>query len=186
MKKQASLDERGLDMRETLFFGHYLANGGDGKKAATAAGYKGDTAKRASQLLKRPVIADLLRRTINQKLSALDAKTDKVLRELCRVAFFDCRKLFRPNGSLIPLTSLDSDTAAAISTVQVGRGGMLRLKFASKISALDLLGRYLGLWDADGKVAGKDSIDQLIEALRNPVQDTPAPSPAPKKSERIM
>jgi phage terminase small subunit len=186
MKRSASLDENGLDQREALFVGFYLSNGGNAKRAAASAGYTGDTGARGASMIRKPEVAKLIRSSRLKKLSALDIKAERVLIELARIAFADVRKLFQPDGSLVPLRKLDADSAGAIATVQVGRGGsMIRLKFASKISALDLLGRYLGLWDADGKVAGKDSIDQLIEAMRNPVQDTPAPGAPPKKL-RIM
>lgn len=79
---------------------------------------------------------------------------ERVLREYARLAFFDPRRLLRPDGSPRDLTELDADTAAAVAgvelTVPAARNGppavVRKYRLADKKAALDALARHLGLF----------------------------------------
>ena len=48
---------------------------------------------------------------------------------------------------LVPSDKLDEDTAAAISAVSAGPAGAVRIRMHNKLSALVVLGKYLGMFD---------------------------------------
>lgn len=49
----------------------------------------------------------------------LGITAERVLQERSRLAFFDVRRLFRDDGSPVPVNELDADTAAAIAGLEV-------------------------------------------------------------------
>ncbi len=57
-------------------------------------------------------------------LKRLQVTVDRVIAEYSKLAFFDIRKAFFPDGSMKPLTELDDDTAAAIASTELtGKDG---------------------------------------------------------------
>jgi hypothetical protein len=162
------LDEDGLNLREALFVRYYLASG-EGKSSAEKAGYK-DPANRASILLRDPRVAKVIARERKKKLTELDATNDRVLRELVYVAFSDPRKLFAPDGnSLRPITQLDESTARSIASLDfrrtLKRGLVSKIRFWSKLAALELVGSYLDMWKGRGN-DDPDRLDEIVEAIQ--------------------
>jgi hypothetical protein len=156
-------DSDGLSLRESLFCSLFLIHK-NGAEAASRAGYKGDVANRAYLLLKKPRIKQVIERDRSRLLAKLEVTKERVIAELARVAFFDPRELFSADGSLKPTSELDHGTAAVISGIEV-RHGTTKLRFTSKINALELLGRYLKLWDGSGNASG-DRLKEVIDAMR--------------------
>jgi phage terminase small subunit len=167
-KHHTNTDPDGLNIREKLFCHLYLANKENGAQAARDAGYNGDVGTRAANLLSKPHIAAVIRRERARLVAKAELKAERVIEELMRIAFFRPSRLFRTDAdgkcALIPMNELDEDTAAAISGVE-RRKGVLRLRFANKIQALDLLGRYLKLWEGEGK-GSTNRLKELIDAMR--------------------
>ena len=177
MKKNIrNVDRDGLTLREALFCRAYIINKGIGTAAARDASYRGDLRKRASELLATPRIAAVIQRESARLVAKAEIKAERVLAEVARIAFFDCRRLFKLDNTLVPLNQLDEDTAAVIAGAEL-RKGTLRLRFANKLQALDLLGRYLKLWEGKGDSSG-DRLREVIEAFRE--------GPVEKEKETIQ
>ena len=137
--------KQSAELRRRLFVEAYLANGQNATQAAVAAGYSEKTAYAAgSRLLKRVEIADAIAARAEQAAGRAEMTTDSVLRRVTQVASFDRRKLYRPDGTPIPVHELDADTAAAIS-----HGGSHGLVPFDKLKALDMSMRHLGLFERD-------------------------------------
>lgn len=169
-RQSARYDRDGLTHREQLFVWHYLSNGGNGLRAAQAAGYA-RTAHRAVELLRRSRVAVVIERERARMLQKLDITAERVLLELGRVAFFNPRSLFRAGNSMIPISELDRDTAAGIASVTHTRTGGMRIKFHQKVQALQLLGSYLGLWDGAGDARG-DRLSEIVRAIQQSPTET--------------
>lgn len=182
MKQTRGTDNDGLEQREATFCREYVISGGNGAKAAQAAGYNGDFRKRASQLLDRPHIRRVIDRTFRAKLSKLDVNADRVLLELVRIAFLDPRRFYHANGTLIAIHDWPEDVAACVSAIEYKPDGTLsKVRFCSKNSAAELLGRHLRLWEGTGDEATrKDRLNELLEAMRKPVDDGQTPTPPPE------
>lgn len=96
-----------------------------------------------------------LRGMIADKLAI---SNERVLREVARLALFDPRRLFRPDGSPMPISELDDDTAAAIAGLEVVEefegsgedrvfiGYTKKYKISDKNAALEKLCKHLGLY----------------------------------------
>ena len=79
---------------------------------------------------------------------------EKVIREYLRLAFIDIRKLFDENGQLKEVHELDSDTAAAIASIEVTSSldGEIptftyKIKLLDKRQPLQDLAKMLGLFE---------------------------------------
>lgn len=147
-------------------------------QAAIDAGYSKATAQQqGSRLLSHVVVKAAIEQVrvdeqvrteshIAQVVSDLDLTVERLLREAMRIAFFDIRKLYGPDGSLKALHELDDDTAAAITGIDVQElwggsgedrqviGVVKKWKAAAKDKALDMLFKHRNLYaaDNDGKV----------------------------------
>lgn len=155
--KPAATAPRPLTARQQRFVEEYLVDL-DATKAAIRSGYAPKAAgQQGYQLLQIPSIAA----AIDAKRAEVSASTtvtiERVLLEAARLAFFDARKLYHPDGTPKALTELDDDTAAAIQGVEavtmgnaeVGLGQVLKYKAADKNSAIERLFKHLGMFDKD-------------------------------------
>lgn len=96
-----------------------------------------------------------------------------VLIEAMRLAKFDIRKLYKADGSPVPIHELDDDTAAAVQAVDISEeyigtgadrvfvGYTKKYKVADKNSALDKLFKHFGLFEKDN--AQKNPITELTD-----------------------
>ncbi len=164
--KGSRFDRDGLTIREALFARHYIANGGNATQAAASAGYLGDCNVRAVSLMSRPKIVRVIQRNAQKTLTELDARKERVLRELVCCAFVDPRQFFQADGSLKPIRELDACTAASISSFEFRAGQLTKLRFASKTAALELLANYLGMLDGGGKDGQIDRLHEVVNALQ--------------------
>lgn len=151
-----------VQARHDEFIRVYNLNGGNGTKAAIAAGYSSKAAHvQGSQLVQRFNLktAASERAAIALEKSGLDS--ERVLEELRRIAFADPRKLFNTDGSIKAIHDLDDDTAAAVASVDsdemyAGRGDnrslvgqSKKIRMWDKLGALDKAMRHLGLYERD-------------------------------------
>lgn len=103
-----------------------------------------------------------------------------VLKEGMRLATFDVRRLYRPDGSLIPIHELDDDTARCIQGVDIheeyegqGRdrvfvGYVKKYKVADKNAALEKLFKHFGLYERDNNQK-TSPIEELARAITGQV-----------------
>ena len=113
-----------------VFVQAYMANGHNATQAAIAAGYSARTAYSQGQRLLKHVET---RRQLAEAARALAKKveldTDRTLREVARIAYSDPRRLFREDGTLIPMHELPEDVSAAVASCDA-EGGRFKIKLA--------------------------------------------------------
>lgn len=104
-----------------LFAQHFVHNGFNAMKAASAAGFVNPSPTFVRNLADsravKAAVAELLG-PYNDAMSHV-VTPETVKRELARIAFGDVRGLFHSDGSLKDISDIDDDTAAGISTVEV-------------------------------------------------------------------
>ena len=99
----------------------------------------------------------------NNRSARTAISADRVLRELAAIAFLDPRRLMRQdqegNVRLAPLDEISDEDAAAIASVQKGKGGCVQIKTCDKLNALEKIGKHLGMF--------REQVDQrmLINAM---------------------
>lgn len=97
-----------------------------------------------------------------------------IVDELKKVAMIDIRKVFKPDGSMLPVDQWPEEIAKAVSSVEVfeefeGKGEerhqigwTKRVKFWDKTKALDMLGRSHGMFIDRKEVSGNMTLGDLI------------------------
>jgi phage terminase small subunit len=147
------------------------------------AGYSKKTANRiASENLSKPDIQEYLNKKKEQIVTKIGVTQEQVAEELRRLAFSDLRCLFNENGSLKKISELDEDAARALAGVDVDEitignsaiGTTKKVKLWDKLKALEMLGRYFGMFEKDNKqqssVVGVPlsdaQVDKIIQSLR--------------------
>jgi phage terminase small subunit len=154
-----------------MFAHAYIANGRNGTQAAITAGFAPASAQvTASQLLSDPMVRELVDELTANLQEITGLTTERVLRETGRVAFFDRRKLYRPDGTEKPPTEWDDDTAAAIS--HVNATGPVPF---DKNAALEKAFRHLGLYERDNRQRPAENMRVVVELVGDAV---PAPTHA--------
>lgn len=154
--------------------------------SAEYAGFSIETARQQGwQILQREDVQEYL----DKKRVELSLKTgitaEKVLREVARIAFSDIRDYYKEDNNLIPITDLDDDAAAALSSVKsleetipgtsivVGINKEIRLY--NKLDGLEKLARHLGLYEKDNdqsKPINKINFQPIIHTNSPPLSDT--------------
>jgi len=105
--------------KQMLFVKEYLVDL-NATAAARRAGYSEKTAKSIGQEnLTKPDIAAAIAEATKKNLDGLDVTTERVLKELARIAFADIRPMFDEDGHLRPMLDLDEDTVRMIGSVEV-------------------------------------------------------------------
>ena len=159
-----------------------MANGGNGTRAALAAGYAPrSAAEQASRLLKRGRIARALTVARAGEVEAVNASAERIVLELARIAFLDPAAMFDGNGDLLPIGRMPVDVRRAISSFDVeertdGLGRTVttrKIRLAAKADALRLLAQIRGLLVERVQHEGPQSVTVTI-GVTQPVTQAPA------------
>lgn len=129
----------------------------------------------ASRLLGKVEVQQAIAEARERTMSKLEITRERILQEAARLAFFDPRRMFRPDGSPLNITELDDDTAACIVGLEVleewdGRGEdrvlvghVKRYKVADKNPAIERLFKHLGLFEKDNDQKAKPLSEALAQ-----------------------
>lgn len=160
--------EKKLTPKQKRFVDEYLIDL-NATQAAIRAGYSPKTAnEQGARLLANVSIAQTLQKAMQDREQRTEITQDRVLQEYARLAFYDPRKLFQPDGTPKPIEALDDDTAAALAGLEVREefegagenrtfvGYTKKYKLANKLGALDSLAKHLGMLDGKGRESGNE------------------------------
>lgn len=168
--------KRKLTRKQEAFVAQYMID-----KNSTQAAIRAGFSKRNADVIGPQLLGkSWVREAVDEALSRLNdsaiMSANDVLVEASRLGRFDARKLYRADGSPIPVNELDDDTArcvAAIEMIEVYEGSgkdrvfvgyTKRYKTHDKNSALDKLFKHHGLYDKDNKQK-TDPIRDLLDAI---------------------
>lgn len=162
--------------RRIAFVDAYLSNNCNATQAAIAVGYSPVNARRQGYRLVTDVhITALLDKKRAEIAASTGLNTEAIIREIGRLCISDVRKLVDKNGQTLLPHELDADTAAAISSFEVGFDGSVKYKFADKGSALEKAAKILGLYETDNRQK-VDPITVLLTRIQGntlrPVSDS--------------
>ena len=169
----------GLTPRQERFVAEYLTDL-NATRAAISAGYSKKGAEQTgSVLLRNPKVAEEIAKKHGKRLGKLEITADRVLTEIAKLAFFDPRKLFEPDGSPKQILDLDDDTAAAVAGLEVcelfdGTGDQKhayglckKIKLADKGINLERLGKHLKLFTDKQEVAHSGTVNLQVRTLND-------------------
>jgi phage terminase small subunit len=122
----------------------------NGTKAAIRAGYSVKCAySSAEKLLKNPVIQAKIAELRQSQAERTEVNADRVVEKLWNIANFDIRSICDFDGerwTFKPFTEWGETAFSSVSLSGVSKDGRPIIKCESKISALDSLGKHLGLY----------------------------------------
>jgi hypothetical protein len=85
------------------------------------------------------------------------------LQEIARVACSDPRRLFRADGTLVPIVELDEDAAGMIVAIEVDEDGRTtRVRMWDKNQALEKALKYLGLYECENALHSENLELQVV------------------------
>lgn len=155
-------------------FAHEFVTDHNATRAARAAGYRDGPGLRvsASNLLRKPLVAELVAQLEKELLAKVDSKADQVVRELHHLGLARITRLLNADGSVKPREEWPEAEAAAVSEFTVKEiveprldpetgeikptvvGRVVTIEMDSKLSALKTLMEHHGL--VEGGSGGTD------------------------------
>lgn len=145
-----------LTAKQKRFVEEYLIDL-NATQAAIRAGYKVSKIKSAneigSQLLKITQVSEAIEKALAERSRRTGISQDRVIQELAKIAFVNIRDVVNDDAEI--LTNADEADLAAVESLKVkiiptksGENGIEReVKLSSKLKALELLGKHLGMWN---------------------------------------
>ena len=139
-------------------------------QAAIRAGYSQDTANRiASENLSKLDIQEAIQKRKQELSESTGITAERVLSEYAKIAFSDVRELFTPDNNIFDIRQLDDNTAAAVSSVDIDVlssmgmpiGYTKKLRLYNKLTALEALGKHIGLFEKDNKQKQTDIVNVI-------------------------
>lgn len=129
-------------------------------QAAIRAGYSPNTAQEiGAENLKKPMIKAAVDAAMAERSARTGVNQDRVVRELARIAFVKITDVANSDGTI--KTDASDDDLACIESIKVKRsdndtGYMFEreVKLSSKMKALELLGKHLGMFSDKLNIEG--------------------------------
>lgn len=138
-------------------------------QAAIRAGYKEKTAySQGQRLLKHVEIQKNIQKAQEKRSIRTEITQDMVLKELAKIGFTDMRNYstWGSNGVILKQSDeLTPEQTAAISEVSETiskNGGSIKFKLHDKVSALEKIGRHLGMFNDKLQLDGDIKFEMIL------------------------
>jgi phage terminase small subunit len=138
--------------RQRRFVEEYLVDL-NATQAAKRAGYSAKSATtRGYRLLRNSEVAAAVAKAQDKRRARTQVSADRVVTELAKVAFGDPRRLLSwgPGGVVLrdssELTEAEAALVSEVSETRTATGGTRKVKLHCKLTALNALGKHLGLF----------------------------------------
>lgn len=143
---------RKLTDKQKKFVEEYLIDL-NATQACIRAGYSVKTAnEQGAQNLAKLSIQEAISRAMAERSKRTGINQDRIVQELARIAFVKITDVVDPDGEIN--TNASDDDLACIESYKVedsdsvnGSSSKREVKLASKIKALELLGKHVGMWN---------------------------------------
>lgn len=144
--------KRQLSEQRQRFVDEYLIDL-NGTQAAIRAGYSVKTAQeQASRLLSNVMVQEAISKKMAERSKRTGVNQDRVVLELAKIAFVRMTDVVDSNGRI--RSDASDDDLSCIESIKYKEsdnefGGSVEreVKIASKMKALELLGKHLGMWN---------------------------------------
>lgn len=143
---------RKLTDKQKKFVEEYLIDL-NATQSAIRAGYSPKTAnEQGARLLANVSIQEAISKAMAERSRRTGINQDRIVQELARIAFVKITDVVDPDGEIN--TNASDDDLACIESYKVedsdsvnGSTSKREVKLASKIKALELLGKHVGMWN---------------------------------------
>ncbi len=136
----------------------------NGTQAAIRAGYSPKTAnEQAARLLAKVSVQNYISELKHSLSNKNEGLAQQVIDELKKLGFANIQDYIEPENEIKDLTKIDRDKAAAVESIKKtvtefngggessGKKTSIQFKLYDKISALEKLGRHLGIFELDNQ-----------------------------------
>lgn len=152
MKGVCRMGKRQLSEQRQRFVDEYLIDL-NGTQAAIRAGYSAKTAQeQSSRLLSNVMVQEAISKAMAERSKRTGINQDRVVLELAKMALVKMTDIVDRQGRI--KDSATDDDLACIESIKykesesdTGSSVEREVKIASKIKALELLGKHLGMWN---------------------------------------
>lgn len=146
------MGKRQLSEQRQRFVDEYLIDL-NGTQAAIRAGYSVKTAQeQSSRLLSNVMVQEAISKAMAERSKRTGINQDRVVLELAKMALVKMTDIVNSQGEI--KASATDDDLACIESIKykesesdTGSSVEREVKIASKIKALELLGKHLGMWN---------------------------------------
>lgn len=156
-----------LTAKQERFCREYLADC-NATQAAIRSGYSEKTAHVSGpRLLTNVSVYEKINSLKAERARSLDITAERVLKELARLAFGDPSEIVSVGKygriTVKPTAQLTEDQRRTIhSVIQTADG--LKIRFADKLRALELVGKHIGLFEERIRIEGPKPVESLTDA----------------------
>ena len=162
------------------FIGAYWANGFNAVAACRVLRpdlSEEDVKQCARQFMAQSGLAERLRQKRIHALRVFDASEERIIQEICCLAFFDVADLLTKEGHMRDLSDIPQDARRAITSIDIEEiwaggkddrsvvGHTKKIKLGSKEKALELLGRYQKLFVDKIEHSGAIKADPFVKPI---------------------
>ena len=141
-----------LTAKQKRFVEEYLIDL-NATQAAIRAGYSAKTAnEQGARLLANVSVQDVVSRKMAERSKRTGISQDRIVLELARIAFMKMTDIVNADGEIN--TGATDDDLACIESIKykksesdTGYSEEREVKVASKLKALELLGKHMGMWN---------------------------------------
>jgi phage terminase small subunit len=174
------MKERKLTRKEKFFVAEYPKDW-NGTEAVIRSKYKAKNRQRASeiayQLLQKTPVKEAINRAVEERLRKVGVHVEKVLTRMAQLAFVDIRKLYRPDGTLLPPNEWPEDVASAVAGVEVfeeyqgkGENRVLtghtkKVRMWDPNPSLTNLGKNLRIFPTEKRDDGEEGVGRVLTTL---------------------
>lgn len=136
----------------------------NGTQAAIRAGYSSKTAnEQAARLLAKVNVQNYIAELKQSLSNKNEGLAQQVIDELKKLGFANIQDYINPENEIKDLSTIDRDKAAAVESIKKtvtefsgggessGKKTSIQFKLYDKISALEKLGRHLGIFELDNQ-----------------------------------
>lgn len=143
---------RKLTDKQKKFVEEYLIDL-NATQACIRAGYSSKTAmEQGYQLLQKTSVQEAIAESMAERSKRTGINQDRIVQELARIAFVKITDVVDSDGEIN--TNASDDDLVCIESYKVedsdsvnGSSSKREVKLASKIKALELLGKHIGMWN---------------------------------------
>lgn len=162
MSKSKHPNKGKLSPRQKAFCHQYVIDF-NGSAAAIRAGYSEKTAReQAHDLLTRPHIKEFVKILQDELAKKAGVTAEEIVMELKKCGFSNIQDFIEDGNIIVDLKQIPRDKAAAVESIKiletitiVDKKPQKRIsttfKLADKISALEKLGRHVGIFEKDNR-----------------------------------
>jgi phage terminase small subunit len=146
-------------------------------QAAIRSGYSSATAHViGNRLIKRSLVTDEIQENLKGQVEKIDVNVQRILEEIAAIAFADIRTVMSwtdTGVAFVDSNKIPEGVSRAISEISetvTDSGGTRKLKMHDKLKALELLGRYAGMFKETIEVTAKPFHERIVEQIEEQKQ----------------